>query len=518
MDSRRWHRQFICFVLAAAGAAFALGISYAERLGDHDGHDLVDVRDRIPNVEALRPRKAVLVVVDGLGLLESRTLPAWKWMAREGQCHPTRVGPITISRPMYAMISTGLEEGRTGCRNNANTDPLRAESIWEAARLSGKTVVGISEVDWWMQLFPNGFSRYDVRPAADNFFDGLPFSDVTLVHPVYVDDAGHAAGAASALYQQAMHRADHELTQLISAMDLRQDVLVVTADHGQSLRGGHGGAEPRVSWTQTCFVGAGVRNGGWGSTIHATAVVPTFAVLAGLRFPRHMRAVEDDLDVIKQVVNPLAFPPGYLSDRLAAVERFRDVNRQWLRERLPADMPPVWSARYAQLQVPQDWRLVAVLGIALLIMLLAAVRRVRVARWSDAIFGLAWAGTVCIAAYAAEVLVRGTFDLTAVNERDEFIVATGALCLVVIGFGLFTHVVLRGNPSAMMEDLALLIASVLVLNAGHPWVYGWTLGMVLPGPEMLFFPFFGAIFLSCLCGLGFCLAVLGLWMHGRQHA
>ena len=50
------------------------------------------------------------------------------------------MGTLSVSRPVYAVLPTGLEQDRTGVRNNDDTSPCAAESLWQVARRTGLTV------------------------------------------------------------------------------------------------------------------------------------------------------------------------------------------------------------------------------------------------------------------------------------------------------------------------------------------------------------------------------------------
>jgi len=106
--------------------------------------------------------------------------------------------------------------------------------------------------DWWVTLFPNGYSQIDVIDKAA-FHDWLAAApaplpgEVTLVHIVAVDDAGHDYGAMSEAYDAEAIVAGAEIRTLMGRLDLAHgDLLMVTADHGHIDRGGHGGPEPEV--------------------------------------------------------------------------------------------------------------------------------------------------------------------------------------------------------------------------------------------------------------------------------
>src|SRR5262249_60860921 len=55
------------------------------------------------------------------------------------------------------------------------------------------------------------------------------------------DEAGHAHGAASRAYRDAAAQADRDLGEIVAALDLERDAVLVTADHGHTDAGGHGG-------------------------------------------------------------------------------------------------------------------------------------------------------------------------------------------------------------------------------------------------------------------------------------
>ena len=130
---------FLCAVLMLAGDV--LSETYVSRLPNHAGYHLVSVEDPLPaalRAPGVRPRHTVLVVIDGLRLDLATTMASVQRLRAEGQCRRTDVGPLSVSRPVYAVMSTGLEQDRTGSRNNDDQSPLAAESIWQVARQAGR--------------------------------------------------------------------------------------------------------------------------------------------------------------------------------------------------------------------------------------------------------------------------------------------------------------------------------------------------------------------------------------------
>jgi hypothetical protein len=510
--------------LAGVTVAAVLGGSWSDRLSDHRGFYLVPVRDAVapPARAALAaqlPRRGVLVVVGGLGCEETRAMPALATLRARGQCLRTYVGAFSVSQPVYGVLSTGLEQDRTGARNNEPpASQLRAESIWSVARQAGLSVSAISELSWWQRLFPgdpggaDAFSTYVTRPRSDNYFTQVPPADLMLIHPLYVDEAGHQGGAASAGYRQAVARADREIAGLITTLDLTRDLLVVTADHGHTLRGGHGGEQPRVTHVLTCYAGPGVRRSTELGEMHSTSVAPSLALLLGLRFPAHMRAglrgseADDDLDVLWRLTDAAAFPAEYMADRRQAVARFREENRDRLLRWSGGESS--WSGFYEQHRQAQRRRELLALAVALALLGLLARYPVRPGRPAgagpivrDALLCVAWVLAIYLALYLLTVALRGSFDATAVNQKGPFICFGLELSAAVLtGAGLL-HLWLRRSLAVLRADALTLIVVTLTLSLGHPAVFGWHLGFPIPPSEFIYFPYFAALFLFTLCFL-----------------
>lgn len=485
--------------LGLLAASYPLGSGYGGRLAHHAGYHLVAVDDAVAHAPA-PPRHTVFVLVDGLrrdAAARSRTVAR---LREVGQCRATQVGPISISRAMYAVFSTGLEQDRSGSRNNSETSPLAADSIWQVARRSGRRVVGYSEEGYFRELFPDGFDRYETPPAAEDYFAQAELTDLLLVHPVYVDGAGHAHGAASPEYAAAAERADREVTAFLQRLDLSRDLLVFTSDHGHSAAGGHGGSQPAIEQVILCFAGRGVRPSSAPAALDVHALAPTLAVLMGLPFPRHMRASEDGLDGMWGVIDPAAFPAPYLADRRAALARFRAANRAQLAGWLGDAGPATWPTFYGVHRRAQRARLGA-LAVGLLLLFGVGARRGGLRR---ALGFTAWALTSAGLAAGLFVAQRGSFDFTAINTRAVFLVAilssgTVASLLATVG-----HLVVHRDLSRLLQDQWLTTALALGVGLGHAFVYGWVMGFPLPGHTALFLPYFasGVAVSFGLVGLG----------------
>lgn len=517
-------RSITIALTCAVGLAVStwLGVGYSARQGDHAGLFLVPVADTLTTPAGFRrPRRTVVVVFDGLGYVDAAAMGSFARLASVGRCLRTDVGEPSISRPVYAVLSTGLEQDRTGVRGNDDPSPIAAESVWEIARDAGLTVSAVSEMPWWRELFPRGFDEYVTPPRETNFFDELPASDVVLVHPLYVDETAHENGAVCRAYDECVSRADRELGGLLDSLDLAEDLVVVTADHGHSLAGGHGGPQDTVVHTMTCYAGVGVRHDGGEGVLRATSIGPSLALLLGLHFPSTMRAGDDDLDALATIADPDAFPAGYLDERWRTIERFRHENEAELRAWLPSSEGS-WRTFRAHHRALQ---LLRALPFAVLV-LLVLVLRARVRTETDAptdprrggLFGVTFVLLFFLGLYALQIVLRGSFDLSSVSVGPEFIQFTLAMSfgwsLVSIG----GHLRLRRDLEALLLDWGVLSLVGTLLGLAHPAALGFQLGYPAPASDVYFFPYFAALALGVVHTTGVLLCGISLARWTRRTA
>ena len=501
--------------MAGLCAPFALGYTYSDRLAARPSMYLIPVADQVA-VPVRRPRRVYVVVMDGLGYTEAQGLRAAQRLRERGQCWKTDVGPLPISRPVYGVLSTGVEQDRGGALSNDALVPHAAMSIWETARAAGLTVAAISELRWWQDLFPRGFSSYLTPPRAADYFRLAPAADLVLIHTLYIDETGHLSGADSAAYRQEVARADRELLPFLDTLDLSRDLIVLTADHGHSLGGGHGGTQDRVAQVLSCFAGAGVAHRTETGALRMTSLGPALALLMGLHFPTAMRAGDDDLDALWQLVDPAAFSAAYLQDRHQAVARFRQANQQALFRFAPSSRGS-WRAFYDAARTKRTRRGLLLLGLLgpLAVLHFLGHRRLRSPRRGGFRFGLLWIAGCAALAYVLQVELRGSFDMSSVNNRPGFIRFTLLLGLGITGPWLGAHFLLRRSLPALLWDLSVLSLGGTLLCVLHPVVFGWHLGFPVPSPEAYFFPYFGALFLGALNGVALLLCLFGWAGQGR---
>jgi hypothetical protein len=122
---------------------------------------------------------------------------------------------------------------------------------------------------------------------------------LVVLLPAEVDDAGHAFGAESDEYQEAARKVDRALARALDSIDWSRDTVIITADHGHTGAGGHGGLEPEVIEVPLIMAGAGIRSGAALGTASLSDIAPTAAALLGMPAPGHAlgRTLTDALNL-----------------------------------------------------------------------------------------------------------------------------------------------------------------------------------------------------------------------------
>jgi hypothetical protein len=230
-------------------------------------------------------RRVVLVIVDGLRHDVARGMTTMTAIGNAGLTTTARAPFPTLSMPNYVTLMTGVAPRYSGFRTNdlrGDTATVRLDSVFARARAAGLRVGYASDRETAMpDLFGNVID--DAAEAADR----LANAQLAVIVMMDVDRAGHDHGGASDGYRDAASRLDVELGTIYRALDPNRDTILVTADHGHSDRGGHGGDAPAMTRVPFVMAGAGVRRGAKLGEIELVDIAPTIAALLGVQAPRH---------------------------------------------------------------------------------------------------------------------------------------------------------------------------------------------------------------------------------------
>ena len=513
------------FAVASLVLAVFFGVDYAVIPPNHQGYFLVPVDDAIAAPVPERPRHTIMILVDGLRRDSAEGMQSVKRIAARGQCRISDQGTYTISRPMYALLSTGVEVDRLGARNNYTVDPIGAQSVWDSARIAGRVVGGSAHLDWFPQLFPKGFDRYQVLPELDrDVFQLRELDDLDIFTPDYVDETQHHHGARSPETTAAVERVDREIAGLLDRLDFAQDTVLLTADHGHLEHGGHGGPQPDVRYVLACVGGRNVRTLAGRPPMDGRVTAPLLALLAGVPFPKHMAAADDDLDALWELTDfgDSAAGAAYVADRKAAVARFRRANRAALAKwtGAPENAPESvlgaahWTTFAGQEHARREKRLI-VLGaivVALAALRLRFVRHHGRHHWHAS---GAWPAFVLLVVWAMHHALLGDLDFSALNGSKRYLIRAAITVTIAAAVSIGAHAFFVRRLSRFVFDVTTLLALLLVLEAGHLLAYGWPLAYPLPSPSVRYLPFFGA-FVQCAFAIASLVASVALFVRARR--
>ncbi|MFI1102505.1 alkaline phosphatase family protein [Streptomyces melanogenes] len=218
---------------------------------------------------AARTPKVLVIGLDGtlLGRVKDADAPRLKSLMANGLTAASSIyaNPFapTMSGPGWSTIITGVWPDKHNVKDNDFTGQRFAQYPDFLTRVeTAKPSLSTYAVSSWAPITDTIFSpKVDTRvstPGAE--YDtgttaravaqlkSAPGPDAVFVQLDNVDHAGHAYGAASQQYLDAIHGVDAQVGQLVDAIASRatsadEDWLVlVTADHGHTDPGGHGGS------------------------------------------------------------------------------------------------------------------------------------------------------------------------------------------------------------------------------------------------------------------------------------
>lgn len=280
--------------LAAAVSLLPFRVTLSERLADSL---------RAEPVQAVHPplaRRAVLIVVDGLG---ANAAFHDGWMPRlQARRASAAWGVAWASFP--TITSSGLCSIVSGHRVRPAVEVpggvglhREPDSVLARASSAGRRVVVIGQ-QYWEEAFAGHGARLEITPFAgpplnhDEIERELALRelrgrsgrwDVLILHLFDLDPLGHLQGVGGPEYRRKLLWLDRTIDEL-SRLAGPETAILVTADHGQTWQGTHGGTErderrvPFVCW------GAGVRPGAL-RDLQLRDVAPTFAALVGVPPP-----------------------------------------------------------------------------------------------------------------------------------------------------------------------------------------------------------------------------------------
>ncbi|HWU28438.1 MAG TPA: alkaline phosphatase family protein [Microbacterium sp.] len=255
--------------------------------------------------ESNRDIKTLVVGIDGASFdfLEPAGMPNLAALRADGLTATSNLYALpmsgTVSGPGWSTIATGVWPDKHKVVDNSFSTPNYAEypdyltRIEQAAPERSTLVVGT-----WSPIPQTVFG-----PAVDERIAGgddagttartvaaLSTSDPddVFVHLDEVDGAGHSVGTNGPAYGAALRRADSQLGEMLAAIESRPTrasedwLVIVTADHGHTPTGGHGGNTPAERKTFVIASGPGIVAGSVRNDVKLVDIAPTVLAADGI--------------------------------------------------------------------------------------------------------------------------------------------------------------------------------------------------------------------------------------------
>jgi hypothetical protein len=431
-------------------------------------------------------RRVVFVLIDALRAdtaANPAVMPVLDQLRQQGVAATGHSRPPSFSEPGYAVLLTGawpeLSDGPAVNLDYEDIPAFTQDNLFSAAHRAGlKTAV--SGYYWFEKLIPQsavdhsfytpGEDRTADRAVVDAALPWLADPDIQLVliHIDQVDYAGHHEGGPLApAWNAAARRTDDLLAEIVAQLDLSQDTLLVTSDHGQIDAGGHGGDDPVTLVEPFVLAGAGVKPGSYGD-VQMVDIAPTLATLLGANLPASTQG--------RALVEMLNLPAETLVALPAAVQAQQSALLQAYSQSMHAPAPAVngtdVAAYQAALEQIRDKRaarerwpriiLAVMLGLLPLGVLILKRRS-----------GSAWAlgGAILFEIlfhFRYAVLDGKTYSLSSITSQNDFILyvaITSAIALVICWIVVMipSGALRRGTHEAVLRSLALALTTAYLL-------------------------------------------------------
>lgn len=488
-------------------------------------------------------RRVVFVLIDGLRYdtaNDAAVMPFLAELRAQGASAEVRSRPPSFSAPSYTVIFTGAwPDISDGPAVNMDYDEYwtwTQDDLFSAVhRAGGRTA--ISAYNWFEKLVPQdavadhfytaGEDKDADRAVVDAALPWLQSGDhqLVLIHIDQVDYAGHhEGGPVSPNWNAAAKRSDDLLREIVAPLDLTQDTVLVTSDHGHLDRGGHGGPEAILLRQPLVLAGAGIKPGALDGLAYQVDHAPTVAALLGANLPASSEG---------RVLTPLLAVDGAQVEaiNLATARQQAGLAAEYISSigwglgdgGSPLPKMDVNAIQTAQRQKLTAYRIVrAVPALILFALLVFALWR---ARGRALLWGLIGVLAYLVVFNVRYALLSGrTYSLSSVLAANELImyVAINTLLAFVVGWLVFiwgarvrpdgSATAWRSKPIGSAARLtvgwALLAVAIVMLPA--------LLSFALNGPLISWtLPDFPTFFLGFLATLqALFIAVFGLLFAG----
>ncbi|GAB3064145.1 alkaline phosphatase family protein [Salinicoccus sesuvii] len=224
----------------------------------------------------------------------------------------------SISRPLYEVLLTGTPSSENGITSNHSIQLSSQESLFHLTTQQG-LVNATASYYWVSELYNRSpfdfvydreqkstgkaiqhgkFYWDDAYPDSHLMMDGEVLRqqvepDFLYIHPMNVDDTGHKFGGISKEYQAKVLQMDNYLSGLIPIWQEAGYQIVITADHGMSELGLHGGTTASERMVPLYIISNKVKKGRFDFVFPQLAFAPFMCKLMDITKSEKMQALPD---------------------------------------------------------------------------------------------------------------------------------------------------------------------------------------------------------------------------------
>jgi hypothetical protein len=461
-------------------------------------------------------QRVVFVLIDGLRLdtsLQSDVMPNLADLRQQGAWATMHSRPPSYSQAGYTTLLTGawpdINDGPPINLDYEDIFTFTQDDLVSAIHRAGLRTA-ISAYNWFEKLVPQDAVSAAYYTSGEDHQADLQVVDAALpwiangeyhfilIHLDQIDYAGHYEGGPIDLHwEQAAYRADELLRQIVSGLDLSQDTVLVTSDHGHIDRGGHGGHDPITLIEPFLLVGAGIVPGFY-DDVNMVDVAPTLSALLGANLPASSqgRVLTEMLTLQPEQINQIreaetVQQSALLGAYLKAIGQNTSFEADG--DSVAAHQSAMESARSDRLNRERLPR--ALLAIVLVLILVAILyfKRDRDLIW------MIICAVLFLALFNLRYLVLGkwVYSLSSVPSADELILFTSTSSLIAI---LVSWLVIslrlgsfRRSPlQASLVTTNLLFVTIFLLLLPVLWSFtlnGVTITWTLPDFSSMFIAF-----------------------------
>jgi len=248
--------------------------------------------------------RLVIILVDALRedtSLNKDVMPYLNELRQGGAWATMYSVPPSYSAPSWTSILTGawpdINDGQSANPPDINSVRTFTQSDIFSIADGANLQTAVSGFSWFEGMLANsGVDASFYTIGEDNAADidvvnaAIPWLEsnhyqLILIHLDQVDYAGHhEGGPQDPNWNAAAARVDSMIREIVKTLDFERDTLIVTSDHGQIDRGGHGGQDAITLVEPFVMVGRSVITGNYPSILMVD-IAPTVTALLGTSLP-----------------------------------------------------------------------------------------------------------------------------------------------------------------------------------------------------------------------------------------